>query len=209
MEFPNTWFEDRTKPLWEKYVKDLEINSYLEIGVCFGASMRWVLENLQPQTAVGVDPWRDPKNKNHETFKEYKRLCYENLAPWLETETLTLHQQKSLDYFCSHIGTGEKFDLIYIDGDHGGYEAMLDMMMAYRMLASKTGEMEIQTVSSKGKLHPMSETGGIMIVDDLQRVWHFGKPLVGIAVHQFELLMHGKMHRLWKDGRQAAFIRVD
>lgn len=209
VNFEHYWFRDRTQIIWEKHLADLHINSYLEIGVNEGASMRWVLENLKPSVAVGVDVWRDPKNKQHEKFAKYKINCEQNLKPWLDDGTLTLVQSTSLDYFCSHISSQDTFDLIYIDGDHGGYEGMLDMLLAYQFLAKNTGEMPLQSIDSRGRPNPVTPTGGIMVIDDLHRRFHFGKPLVGIAAWMVDFLMLGKLHKLWQDGRQLAFIRVD
>jgi hypothetical protein len=208
-EFSNTWFNERTLPIWEKHVKDLKINSYLEIGVSEGQSMRWVLENLKPDYAVGVDHWKDAKGRNHEHYEKAKAVCEENLSSWISDGTVELHQMDSFEYLCEACFDDKTFDLIYIDGNHNGYEAMLDMLMAYRLLSRKTSKMETQTIDSKGRTGQANDVGGIMIIDDLHRRWHFGKPLCGIAEWQFEFLMIQRMHKLWRDGRQCAYIRMN
>lgn len=212
MKTSNDWF-DRTEILWNKHLCDLKIKSYLEIGVCEGCSMKWILENLEPDVAVGVDPWIDPRGKKQSVFDEYKKNAYENLDHWIQNKTVTLIEERSDVFFSKVIADvlpwRESFDLIYIDGDHGGYECMLDMMMGYHLLAKNTHEMEIATLDKKGRLGVKTPVGGMMVVDDLNRQWHFGKPLVKIATWQFELIMHGKMFKVWEDGRQCCFVRLE
>lgn len=209
VEFSNDWF-DRTVPIWEKHLLSLQVTNYLELGVCEGRSMRWVMENLKPDLAIGVDPWVDPKGKSHDVFAQYEQNCYRNLKPWLGNESVSLFKESSDEFLCRAVleDMFPPFDLIYVDGDHTGYQCMSDMMLAYKLLAVDTGRRVLSTVDKKGRQNVATRTGGVMVVDDLQRVWHFGRPLVRIAVHAFEMVMHGRMHKIWEDGRQCAFVRV-
>ena len=47
-----------------------------------------------------------------------------------------------------------------------------------------------------------------MIIDDLQRIYRSGKPLVLPAVQAFEMIIKGRCERLWKDGRQICFESI-
>lgn len=208
-EFSNNWFRERTVPIWDKYVKGMEIKSYLEVGVCEGQSMRWILENLQPEVAVGVDWWQDLRDKKHEVFRQYKETCFENLHEFIVSGQLTLIESTSQDFFADHKRRyHEAFDLIYIDADHSAYACMADMMMAYDMLKKNTHVMNISSVDRHGRHNRNTKVGGTMLVDDCHRFYNQGSPLVKIAVHAFELVMHGRMHKVWSDGRQMAFIRT-
>ncbi len=171
--------------------------------------MRWVLEHLKPSLAVGVDAWRDPKNKKHGVYEQCKKNCEANLKDWVESDVVRLYQQWSQDFFADHHHEYRRaFDLAYIDGGHDAYDCMADMLQAYEMLKVKTHKMQLSTLDKKGRNKIEQDVGGIMVVDDLHRIWHYGKPLVRIAVHQFELLMHGRMFKIWQDGRQCGFVRI-
>ena len=73
MKTSNNWFDDGPRATWEEHLLPLKdsIDSYLEIGVCEGVSMRWILENLEPSKAVGIDPWEAPKFEKQGVFDKY------------------------------------------------------------------------------------------------------------------------------------------
>ena len=209
IEFSNNWFAERTKPIWEKQLVGLPVETYLEIGVCEGQSMRWILEQFKPKHAVGVDAWVDAKEKNHEAYEVYRQNCLKNLDSWIKDGTVDIVHSYAQDFFADyrHEYKGH-FDLAYIDGGHDASDAMADMMMAYEMLKPPYRRMQLSTVDRKGRLNIETKVGGVMVVDDCHRWWNFGKPLVQIAVHAFEQVMHTRVKRIWEDGRQIAFIRL-
>lgn len=191
MEFSNSWFADRTQPIWERRVlSHFQFRQglrYLEIGVCEGQSMAWVLQHLEPKSAVGIDAWVAPREEQEEAFVQYKRRAIENLNPWISDGTLLMLEGRSQEQLAALNKQRPTFDLIYVDGDHHAPEAMLDMQLAFQMLRRKSGW---------------------MIVDDLHRQWHHGRPEVFFAVRAFELLYKGRAKRVWEDGRQIAFQRL-
>ena len=44
MPFSNNWFERDAQSKFEKYLSDLNVDSYLEVGVCEGRSFLWVAD---------------------------------------------------------------------------------------------------------------------------------------------------------------------
>lgn len=213
IKFSNDWFE-RTRPIWERHLLQEEpiVNRYLELGVCEGASMRWVIDNLNPGTAIGVDPWTAPRRREQAPFDVYKTNCFANLSNELTSGLCKIYEEESVTWIANQLKSKagrHVFDMIYVDGDHGGAACLTDMMMAYHLLATKTHDRQVSTIDKNGNANVLTRCGGVMVIDDLQRFFHHGKPLVKIAVHAFEQVMHGKMHKIWEDGRQCAFVRLD
>lgn len=200
-ECTNDWFRRDAKLKFEKYLLGMRVDDYLEIGVAEGESMLWVLENLQPQRAIGVDWWKAPSGnkRRDDVFKEYKKTAHRNLAPFIEQGVVQLVQDSSTHFMAN---CEQTFDLIYVDGDHSGSGAMRDFLLAYELLKTGTHKRELAT-------GVMQKVGGTMVVDDLQRsTSRKGRYEVRLAVDLFAALMMGRVMKLWEDGRQCAFIRI-
>lgn len=193
--FTNDWFERDARIKFERHLSDLKINKYLEVGVCEGASMLWVLDFLKPNYACGVDNYRN--RKKQEVRDRYRTNAMHNLRPFIEAGLADLVVEDSRTFLAND--DEDKYDLIYIDGDHSGWGAMVDMLLAYRLL---TKEHRTMILDGEEKL-----VGGTMVIDDLNRTWN-RFPEVKVAQMQFELLMHGHMRRIWLDGRQCAYVRI-
>lgn len=184
-EYTNTWFTEDVERLWEKHLKHAFYSPirYLEIGVCEGQSMRWMLENLYVLDATGVDPWMPRRKREKDAMPQVKARAYRNLSPWEDKVRLiqdfSWHALPKLPLM--------HYDIIYVDGDHRAPEAMLDVCMSFRCL----------------------KVGGMMIIDDLHRTWVKGRPQVLPVVHAIPLLFHGRMDLAWKEGRQVAFSKTD
>ena len=106
--------------------------------------------------AVGVDPYIDFKGRGKQAAYDcYQQRARENLADYLDTGRLTLEVMNSQDYLCQAIvNEVERFDLIYVDGDHTAASAMVDMLLGWKML----------------------NPGGLMLLDDTNRRWNQGRP---------------------------------
>lgn len=190
IRFLNNWFRERTQPIWEKHLLCLagKIDTYLEIGMAEGASMRWVLETLRPRKAIGIDPYIPPKERQSDAYRQYADNMQENLDPWFSNYSLCWYREKSQDVLRSrHEEIGDQsIDLAYIDGDHRAVELMTDICL----------------------LWPKLKKGGWMVIDDFQRVYHAGKPLVRVAVRSFEWVFDNRYSRVWQDGRQLCYERI-
>jgi len=187
----NNWFANDAQIKFDKYLTadKIEVRNYLEIGVCEGCSMHWVLTHHDVDGAVGIDYYKGGRRKDQSAFDVYKANMLENLKPWIEDGTLVMfyeHSRTALSYLTNR--RGKPFDLIYVDGGHSAYECMFDMVMSYELLVPKTG---------------------LIVVDDLNR--HCGPKSeyqVWPAVHAYELIMHTRMKKIWEDGRQCCFRRL-
>lgn len=189
------WFDKIAKPNFEKHLRDIPVESYLEIGVAEGASMMWVLDNLKPKRAVGVDIWHKNK-KLQPVMDEFKANAYKNLDPYMQSGQLELHEMHSIKFMAN---CTEQFDLIYVDGDHSGPGALTDFLLAYRLLSTKRYKWFVDG-------HEW-EAGGMMVIDDLNRTWN-RYPEVKIAQHQLELICHGRLRRAWMEARQCGYVRL-
>jgi|TARA_Y100000296_G_C5098454_1_gene218610 hypothetical protein len=202
MRTTNNWFDKGAKATWEKHLLPLKdrVDSYLEIGVMEGQSMRWILENLQPTKAVGVDPWVTPRDGKEEAYAMFRDNAFHNLRGWLLEDDFDL---KLIELSSWQAFTGpyidedipdNSFDLAYVDGSHWGNHAMEDMMHVWRKLKS-----------GKGRKERLG--GGIMVVDDIHRRWHRGRALVRPAVEAFRLAYDGLYSVLYEVPHQVAFIK--
>lgn len=104
---------------------------YVEVGVWTGDSAAWVMENVQPKTAYGIDPYLpDPRHPKEETDAIYK-------ATKARVELLGM----KLFRCASHQGlrlwppTRGKIDLLYLDGRHDAAGVVLDFCLAWEYLA--------------------------------------------------------------------------
>jgi len=211
MKVSNNWFDRGPRQTWEEHLLLLrgKIGTYLEIGICEGQSMKWILENLGPTEVVGIDPWKAPRRQSQEAYDQYKLNFYDNLANHLDDPSLriTILEMTSWDAFAvASLPPLDRryarqpipnlhFDLAYVDGAHLGNQALEDMVHVWRKL--KPGR-----EGGKKKLG-----GGIMIVDDIHRRYHGGRSLVKPAVMAFRLAYDGLFTVMYETPRQIAFLK--
>jgi len=214
LEYSNFWFQRDTQPLWGKLDRagiwpPKHCKRYLEIGVCEGASLFWFL-NHAPQLhyALAVDPYVAPRRHKQENYDKHLRTYKRNYARWraiqcaqLETgqphSTATVDQWKttsqqalvsllhSIDVAATtELAASRYFQAVYIDGAHDGPTAQWDIVASWQAL----------------------EVGGVMIVDDIHRRWHLGRPWVKEAVDGF-LLAHEKQSETIYRGERQIVLR--
>ena len=169
--YSNDWFERLTMDHWIEHVQPLSkrIKRYLEIGVCEGRSLRWVMENTSCKRADGVDPYQPGRRKQARAFRRYERNMKKNIAPWLDENSerqVKLFKQESHRWLVSPRQPPEEtYDFIYVDGDHRGHMAMQDLVLSFQKL----------------------KVGGIMACDDINRRWAHSQPATWEAWTGFHL----------------------
>lgn len=177
--YTNEWFERDAKPLWEKHLLPIrdEIDSYMEIGVAEGASMRWVLEHLNPSVARGIDPYKATKRRSQEAYDNHRKRALANLAEWIGTGQCRVYYYSSDEVLrLKHMNIDDdSMDLILVDGDHGAAEALTDCVLCW----------------------PKLKIGGIMVMDDYNRRWHLGKPWSHEAIDAFLMAFEKRYDLLW------------
>jgi predicted O-methyltransferase YrrM len=122
---------------WTKHLRDRAC-AVLEIGSHEGQSALWWLENLPKCNLTCVDPWDwSLYPQAYDTFKQ-------NTLKYWGTSRLTVfkgHSRRVLPTMRDGL-----FDVIYVDGDHEGRSACLDVLMSVDLL----------------------RVGGVLIVDDYE-----------------------------------------
>lgn len=168
--YSNDWFERLVIRHWQKHIlpHGWEFRRYLEIGVCEGRSMRWVMENTGVRWAYGVDPWEPPRVAKTKMFRRYEERAQKNLRPWLgrRRPRVRLVREKSYRWlFGPDQPPDESCDMIYVDGDHRGHVTMMDLVGSWMKL----------------------KIGGFMVIDDVNRRWAHSKPSTWEAYRGFEI----------------------
>lgn len=190
LRFTNDWFKKGIQPIWERnllpWLKEHQGLSYLELGVCEGQSMLWILEHGLPRDAVGVDRWEPPRKNQAAAFEIYRRNCEANLEPFMRHNRMPVRlvEEDTFAWLARQIAQGQRrrYDLIYVDADHRGVEALQDIVLAWKLL----------------------KLDGWLVIDDLQRVWH-KQPLVRFAQRAFDDVYQGRYEQAWREGRQICY----
>lgn len=192
-QWSNSWFEQITEPVWEQHLKPVAsgIQAYLEIGVCEGRSMIWILENCPNiELCVGVDPWEPPREKQAAAYQTYKLNAFHNLGPYIKEGKVQLVEEVSQDWLrrCwdDPAQSFEQFDLIYLDGDHRGHLVLQDAVFAW----------------------PLLKPGGYLVWDDLNRRWTHGKPWVREAADAFLAAYESMYYWYFREPRQWAIKKA-
>lgn len=184
-EFTNDWFERQALPLWKKHLVplDLDVKRYVEIGVCEGRSLLWVVEHYRPELAVGIDPYAATRRGTQAAYDGYYERAKKNLAG---IECVRLIRQRSQDYLrsdaCHALIPDGSVDLAYIDGGHWAWETIADAVL----------------------LWPKMRRGGIIVFDDLNRRWLVGRPQVRIGWRAFCDAFENLYETVYHEGRQMA-----
>jgi len=199
--FLTHWFDQDVRPLWDKHLLPAmtpPITEYLEIGVGEGHSMRWVMENLKPEFAVGIDPYVPKKKREAKQYRQHRKNAIANLEPWIDDNLVLIEEpsQKVLRDNCIQEPTVRRIpddscDLIYCDGDHTCLNAMTDFILCW----------------------PRLKLGGIMIMDDMLRRWQLGWPWTREAILAFLTVIEKRFEPLWTNPwdmecRQMAIRKV-
>jgi hypothetical protein len=201
--FSNEWFETLTLQLWQQHIlpRAASIKCYLEIGVCDGRSLCWMIDNVLSQhgkdwRAFGIDPYI-AKDETREDWVgdnvEQKWRAHHNLDWAQARNNLWLVEERSQDWLRRQqyqvtpdwlIEPGT-LDMVFIDGSHSAREAMEDMVLSF----------------------PLLRRGGIMVIDDVDRRWRRGAPSVYEAARGFTDAYEGIIDWLYRSPRQWAITR--
>lgn len=163
--FSNEWFARDVAANWETTLPGLVQPGgvYLEIGVCEGASMLWVLDRLKPAKAYGVDPYRAPKPRMQPAYDVYRGNAANNLVGPVTAGVVRLIYEASEDFLRRDSMPLGSVDFLYVDGDHRASATLTDAVLGWRFV----------------------KPGGLVIFDDYNRRWHMGKPWTKEGVDAF------------------------
>jgi len=161
-EFTRDWFSHNIEN-WEKWLAEFMGRPgvrALEIGSYEGRSTTWLLEKILTHESSRID-CIDP-------FQDYYYARFlSNIAPW--RHRLAIHRGPSFSMLPT---ITDKFDIVYIDGDHSPFAVLSDAVLSWSLL----------------------KAGGILIFDDylfvpyeidreLTTEWSLARALAQIAKH--------------------------
>lgn len=165
--------------------------------------------------ADGVDPYWPARNfgSHIEEAKQRRVICAQNLALWAGMPRPEYPQIPSMFFRVEgvegggtravypecrlHIESSESFlvaaraaqqyDLIYVDGNHNASDALLDVVLCWRLL----------------------KVGGVMVVDDLDQRYRGNRPRAWHAVRAFEDCFDSLYDTVFVHQRQKAFRKIE
>jgi SAM-dependent methyltransferase len=198
------WFAQLTAQLWSRYLlprfKDRPV-AYLECGTCEAMSLVWSLENFGKHGGlfVGIDPFLNSRHWHEDEGERHKTAALANISAWYGIEpptnpasdwgwqidglpTCELHREDSASYLLTE---HRAFDVCYVDGAHNADQAILDIVLMFRLLRD----------------------GGVIVIDDYDRKVRGGRPQVKPAVDAFEVTFEGNFDVLYRHQKQVAFIK--
>jgi len=119
----------------------------LEVGVAAGDFSEQLIEELQPEIHYMVDPWMNEGDEKRSQWflKTNAEESYEFVKQRFIDKSVSINRAMSYDYLIECVKKQEKFDLIYVDGDHHAEAVYLDLMLSWECI----------------------EKGGILCGDDL------------------------------------------
>lgn len=172
--------------LLKEFRKDESLR-FLQIGAYTGDASRWMLDHvLGPQgLLVDVDTWEgSDEPAHHEMDFKHVEEIYDDAIMENYTNVVKC-KMTSADYLMK--APAEKFDFIYIDGDHTSAQVMEDAILAWRAL----------------------KPGGIMAFDDYE--WRVaGKSLIETpapAIDFFLILRGESAEKIWVPENYQVWIR--
>lgn len=134
--YSNEWFElhrDNFEALTQRYAgKPVKC---LEIGSFEGRSSNWIVENwcTHPDSRLTcVDPFtgsdEHSATEKNGLFDRFISNVQDNLSK------ITVRRQTSVSALAQLIEEGEKFDFVYVDGDHHNFAALVDGILGDKVL---------------------------------------------------------------------------
>lgn len=200
------WFENLSARHWKDYISPLFMDRadavrYLEVGVAEGASLCWALENWGRPGGlfVGIDPFLNSRHWHKGEGNRHLERTLANVSAWYGQPIpmnpasdwqwdaegrpgCEVHRESSQAYLKTE---SRAFDAIYIDGQHDADNALLDILLGFRLLRD----------------------GGVLIVDDVDRKIRGGRPQVWQAVEAFKWTHEGYFDPLYAHQKQVAFVK--
>lgn len=133
-DYPN-WFAVSAKWYFEQHMpqfKDKKVNA-LQIGAYTGDASLWMVENVlnHPESRLfDVDTWLGSDEAPHKEFdwSEVEEVYQEKIADYIKSGKIIPKKMTSKEFL---IKNDEKFDFVYIDGNHEAYAVLEDFILAW------------------------------------------------------------------------------
>ncbi len=143
---------------------------YLEVGIYAGGTIKFLLEKTQKTNFTGVDLFEDfkPEESNTHLWQNYK---VEVIREALNSDRLCLIKGDSVKVLTELDNNQEKFDLIFIDGNHT-YKATKDDFEASINMLNKEGYVIFHNCSpgmtQEDKAYLLQDGGPWMLTEELR-----------------------------------------
>lgn len=183
-DFPN-WFKDtKSDKAFERHLWRLDGKpaNVLQIGAYTGDATEFLLEQVlvhKESRLTDVDTWAGSEEDDHEglNFSKVEEFYDKRHAAAIASGKLTKFKGTSDEFFAQNT---QKFDFIYVDGDHHGLQIVKDAINAWACL----------------------KVGGVLGFDDY--LWwdsHSANDLPKPAIDAFVLAHSNKLLRLETGGQ--------
>lgn len=183
--FTQDWFSSNI-PYWNEIIKKNFQNkpnlNCLEIGSFEGRSACWMMENVLTHNTsklTCIDPFTGSIEHSNLELSDLRSRFDNNTQEW--KEKLRVIQKTSSTALPELLVSGEKYDIIYVDGSHMSCDVLFDAVNCFGLL----------------------KVGGIMIFDDYlggKLVTHFdAKPAVDafLFAYQHKISIFNVVYQLW------------
>lgn len=182
--YTKDWFDVRGLKTWDKLLENRDIKTALEIGCYEGRASVFLLKKFPEMELTVIDQFFDdvttaPDYAGYEPG--YENRFDLNTMPY--ADRVIKFKGDSLVHLASEIFRDEKYDFIYVDGDHRTFPAVRDCIMAWDLL----------------------RPGGMMVIDDFDEI-----PEVNYAANLFlNALPEGSYKEYTtEDGEQLVIERI-
>lgn len=158
MIYPN-WFSASAEKFFDRHLTPLAGKPdlwFLQIGAFTGDASLWMLDNVltgDRSVLIDVDTWAGSDEAIHTTFDfaDVERTYDRRVRTEAHAGRVLKVKGSSSAFLQSEFAPPDRYDFIYIDGDHTAYTVLNDAVDAYRCL----------------------KVGGLLAFDDY--LWESGK----------------------------------
>jgi predicted O-methyltransferase YrrM len=130
-EFPN-WFDVTAKENFEEYTPNTPKLDVLQIGTFTGDATEWLLANRDIEHITDVDTWQGSDEDAHDKLNFSKVEQYYDKR-FKGNPKIDKYKMTSTEFLSNY---SEKYDFIYIDGDHTAVQVGIDGLLAWQSLKS-------------------------------------------------------------------------
>jgi len=125
------WFCNNLNFLAHSFKKFTNISNILEIGSYEGRSAIFFLKKFPNSNIRCIDTWSGSDEHNKSDFAKIEKNFDLNTSQFLNNNRLHKYKMTSNDFFQSN---NNKFDFIYVDGDHSAEQVYLDIINSWKVL---------------------------------------------------------------------------
>jgi hypothetical protein len=116
---------------FSKFVNSSNILNILEIGSYEGRSAVFFLKKFSNSRIKCIDTWSGSDEHNYSDFTKIENNFDLNTGQFQNDNRLYKYKMTSNDFFLTN---NNKFDFIYVDGDHNADQVYLDILNSWRVL---------------------------------------------------------------------------